>query len=230
MRAVLALALTACTPLGPVQKLPGGSTRVVEATIPISSREGAFVGFAKYPRQTSRKLTFTLPDNTEYLMMSSCARHQTVKAPGRQYTLEYIPTRAESSRFSRSQSCPLEIMAIDNQGREHWGVVDFGDDSTLEARIDCNMTPPHTAKGFSICQVDVGKLMMISFDDVVIPYSSELLPECPAPTPGHKFGFQEGKIWEVTIGPDLCVYGFVNKDRKRHRLTTRGWHDAGVYR
>lgn len=226
----LSLLLSSCA-LSQGITSPGSapSTRVREATIPIESEGVRFVGMGHYPRQTSRHITFTLPKGAQYALLSTCGRKEKWVNPPEQFKLHFIPNRAEDSRWGRSDSCPLELLAIDSQGREHWAVVDIGDDSSLEARVDCDTHPPYRAK-FSTCQTGVGILMVVSFDKPVRPYSSALLPSCPAPQPGHKLNIDQGRVWEVSVGRDLCVYGFVDATYARHRLTTRGWDDVGIYR
>jgi len=203
--------------------------RVMEATIPIESEGVSFIGMARYPRQSSRHFTFRLPKGTQYALLSTCGRRQTFVSPPEVFKLHFIPNKAEDSRWSRSDSCPLELLAIDAQGREHWAVVDIGDDSSLEARVDCGTDAPYKAN-FSTCQSGTGVIMVISFMQPVRPFSSSLLPSCPAPQPGGKLSSDEGRVWEVALGSDLCVYGFMDPSYARHRLTTRGWDDVGIYR
>lgn len=231
MRRLLAtLLLSSC--VVPQDNLGGGSLgkdQVLEATLPFVANGEQFIGTGRIKRSSYYNLTFELPEKTQYLLLSTCASDVKFVNPGREQSWRWVPTNAESSRWSRSQSCVLEALAIDQQGREHWGVLDISDNSTLEATVHCERAT-YKAPGTSFCQGRMGKFSLIEFATAVEPVSSSLLPDCPAPRPGHLFNVDEGRVWEVPYGRDLCVYGFFAPDGQRHRHTTRGWERVGIYR
>ena len=220
---LLSLLLSSCQPNAPVQ------TSVKRAAIKFNVDGVYFEGMGHVSRKSSLKIGLNLPKNTQYGLLSTCARDVLYENPPQYLEFRYIPTKAESSRFSRSQSCLLEFLAIDAKGNEHWAVLDFGDSSTLEAEVDCGAQPTRKEKGFSTCQGRTGKFLIISFQTQVRPYVSTL-PGCPQPREGHVFSFDRAKVWEVPFGSGMCVYGFMESQGARHRLTTRGWDDVAIYR
>lgn len=123
--------------------------------------------------------------------------------------LPYRPTPIE-----KDGGCPVYLGGYEQEkGRHSWGLIDFETpEAVLPATLFCNGKEIQS-NGVSICQSRHGLVQGIQFPSVVKV----------SPNVGCELNTKEADYFEFPIRKGQCVYAFMDKDRKIHRLTTIGY-------
>lgn len=167
-------------------------------------------------KNKSYHLEISTPQKPNLVKITSCHQERIFYKPGKELAFDYRPhPLIESSDLP----CIVQISALEESGKNQWGVVDFQLDSEkLPARVYCNGDTANP-KGSYVCQSREGLIQGIEFDTEVSTLNPE---ECNKITPekGKKF------LYQTTEGE--CFYLFSNSSGDIFRLVTFGYNELIV--
>lgn len=177
------------------------------------SADGTFVA----SRAPKYRIEISTKGNLDLLTITTCHREFSAEKlrsgffGKNRFEYEFIPVEG----IEDVGGCPLAIGGYEaEKGRHSWAFVDFETpEATLPARVLCNGTD-RQSRGVSICQSREGLLERIAFD---VPVEVSPDPGCPLPPSIDK------KLFEYPVNKGLCVYAFLARDGRFHRLTTIGY-------
>lgn len=161
------------------------------------------------------KITFHLPPGTIIFQIDNCARERVeIRPKGDKYVYDFNP-----SIFKEAEdSCIMQAQATTFKGEILTSLIDWTDRRELKGRLWCNEEQDMPMEGVALCQLRATKLLWLEFaDDTVVAIQEG----CPKPTTPRNA--KPGRVYEVEVGPGLCAYGFMDKSRKKFRLTTYGY-------
>lgn len=205
------LFLTSCATVPVMSPTPSDKLFSNEATLQFSVDGLNYKGVAAVPRKKSHAIKFTVPKNTEYAVISTCAGHPTFEnPPAGIFTYIYEPIH-----FIEDTEKPcLVTIGVATLGMTlQLGIIDFyGDEVSLNAWVTCNRTSLRTG-GSSMCQVATNDITRMVFDEAVIgqEFDSCNKLEC------------KDAVCTYNMTKNECGYLFrgVNSGRY-HRAYTRG--------
>lgn len=186
------------------------------ATLPFEIDGKKFVGTATVDRKSSLGFQFNLPAGTLQFTVASCHRELYIAKPLASIVkMPYSPVMF----LENLRSCFVTATAITRNGETHVGLIELrqGLEETLPATSKCNGETVN-AVGAHLCQANgkAGLIQRIEFESDVV--YSELTPGCSklevAPV---------GVAYEYRMSPGFCVYKFMDKQKRKFRLTTFGY-------
>ena len=170
-----------------------------------------YEGIAMLQRKAYRRFQFHMPENTYIFMLRTCNGKVVEPNPGKSFSYDYSPIMG----LENMDSCYMDASAITKKGEEYRAIIDFTDGNTLPATLDCNReTTQHT--GAAICQSEEGLTQRITFEEEVVYVTSD---KCPALRPGDWLQYS----YEVDLAPSFCIYKFMDRRKRKFRLTTYGY-------
>lgn len=176
-----------------------------------------FSGTGTVTRKSSLNLTYYPPNGTLQFTINTCHREVYLPRPqgGAAVKYTYVP----AMYLENLGSCLVTATAITENGETHVSILELhqGLEETLPATVKCN-GEVRDVVGADLCQAnatDGGKIQRIEFPTEVV-YAEQA--GCAK--------FQKvpvGIAYEWAISPGLCVYKFMDKDKRKFRLTTYGY-------
>ena len=170
-------------------------------------------GVGVVDRKASLHFSFLIPKDTIQFTISTCNREEYFPRPEGGKILKW--TYHPMMYLENIRSCFLTATAITKVGGIAVGIVDFRGEEDLSATSKCNGRMAEKL-GAEFCQSRAGLTQVIDFKEETV--FSSLSPGC---SPLEKtFG---PFAYEYKISEGFCVYKFINKEKKKFRLTTFGY-------
>lgn len=164
-------------------------------------------------KRASYQLDISTPQKPNLVKITSCHQEKIFLKPGKSLNFNYRPyVDIEANNLP----CLIEISALEESGKNQWGLLDFQLDSeTLSAKIACNGDVV-TTKGSYVCQSREGLIQEIEFDrDVRV-----LNPEgC------NKINSEDRKKFFYQTTEAMCFYLFADAKNQMFRLVTFGYNE-----
>jgi hypothetical protein len=181
-----------------------------KATLQFSVDDINYVGLASIPRKLKQVIKFSVPKNTTYAIIKTCAGAAEFDFPVGiiQYIFEPIHFIEDTEKV-----CLIKIGVVTMGAPLQIAVIDlFGEEVSLPSWITCNRISKRTG-GSSVCQVGTGDTTRIVFDEPVV---SQELKDC------NKLECKDA-ICTFDMTKLECGYIFRGiKSGKYHRIYTRG--------
>ena len=159
-------------------------------------------------------MEISVPQKPNIVKLTSCHQERIFIKPGKEIEFDYIPN---PDIEAGDLPCIVEISALEESGKNQWGMIDFQLPSEkLASKINCN-GEVFNSIGSAICQSRVGLVQSIEFDRTVTSHTPQ---DCNIidPIKGNKFYFS------VTEGN--CFYLFSDGAGGFYRLVTFGYNEA----
>lgn len=172
------------------------------------------IGTISVKKRQSYRLIIDIPQNPNFVKITSCHQERIFIKPGKEIYFVYRP---DPDLEAGELPCLTEISVIEASGKNQWGLLDFRlNHETLNARVQCN---GDTIKnnGSYICQSRRDLIQSIYFENEVSVYYPE---EC------NKIEPKQGKTFYFSMTEGLCFYIFSDKDKNLYRLITFGYNDV----
>ena len=153
------------------------------------------------------------PQKPNILKVTSCHQERIFYKPGKSIEFDFIPN---PDIETDETLCFIDISAIEESGKNQWGLVDFKNSFSLPGRINCNGDSGN-AIGNSVCQARAGLMQSIQFASAVKAVSPELC---------DKMRSEDGRTFIFNITEGSCFYLFQGTDGNIHRLVTFGYNEV----
>lgn len=164
-------------------------------------------------KKGSYHLEIYTPQKPNFVKITSCHQERIFIKPGKELSFDYKPNPDVEAN---DHPCFLEILALEESGKNQWGLLDFKlDTENLPAKISCNGDISN-AKGSFLCQSREGLIQEIEFVNEVTVLSPD---ECNKITP------DKGKKFFYSTTEGSCFYLFSEEKRDMFRLITFGYND-----
>lgn len=213
---VLALILLAsCTTPLPDYGIPAQYPAELKPQLPFSVDGVSYQGVATVQRKSSSKIAFVLPEKTELVVLSTCARQlEFWKPSGKSFEYIFIP----AMYVENIGSCPMSFIAVTGTGEWHRALIDFSNapKDPLKVDVQCNGVWKTVGIGADICSVREGLPVRVWPVDGAIMAKD---PNSDCDSPRKVIG---DLSWEINVKKGFCVYVMLTKDAE-FRLTTYGY-------
>ena len=181
-----------------------------KATLQFSVDDLNYVGIASIPRKDRHIIKFSVPKNTEYAIIKTCAGPQEYDKPSGIISFIYEPIHFIEDI---EKPCLVKIGVVTLGLPMQLAVIDFyGEEVKLAAWITCARVSKRVG-GSSVCQVGTGDTTRIVFDELVV---SQELENC------NKLECKDA-VCSFDMTKNECGYTFRGlKSGFYHRLYSRG--------
>jgi hypothetical protein len=175
-----------------------------------------YVGAATIQRQSTNRISVRLPEKTELVVVSTCARQNEFWKPDATKPFEYRFTPA--AFVENMGACPLSIIAVTYAGEWHRAIADFTNAPTepLPVSVSCNGEWLKYDNGAAICSLREGLPVRVS-PGVRAVIAKDPGSECSEPK--QIIGSFE---YEITATKGFCVYVMLTQ-KQEFRLTVYGY-------
>lgn len=165
-------------------------------------------------KKNSYHLEIYVPQKPNFVKLTSCHQEKIFTRPGKEIEFDYKP---DLDIEAGELPCPLEISALEVNGKNQWGLIDFKLTSeTLSARVQCNGVS-YPAKSSFICQSRAGLIQSVEFESEVSNYSPK---DCGT------IESKQGKKFYLKLPEGNCFYLFSDLKGNLFRLVTFGYNEV----
>jgi hypothetical protein len=183
-------------------------------TLQFSVNGNSAKGIYSAPKKNAYHIEIVTPQKPNLVKVTSCHQEKIFIRPGKTIEFDYVPN---PDIEAGDLPCQVEISALDDEGKNQWGLIDFQLPSEdLKSKVYCNGEIFDTV-GSSVCQSRYGLIQSIEFENEVTSYSPQ---EC------NKIDSERGKKFYLTITEGSCFYLFSDKKGGLFRLVTFGYNEA----
>lgn len=214
------LLLTACVTPTPDMGVPAQYPAELKPQLPFTVEGIQYQGTASVQRQTVSTIKFIIPEKTELIVVSSCARQEEYWKPqGKEFVYKFNP----AIYLENSGSCLLSFIVVTAIGEFNRILIDYSNvqSNPLPLDVACNGVWKESDLGADICSIREGLPVRLWPKEKTV-IAKDPLSDCEEPK-------RDGLMYEITAKKGFCVY-YVMTKTKEFRFTLYGYSSfLGVF-